>query len=66
MPEIKAIVEIHEENDNFVVTDLLTYVSDFGKTKQEAIERLKEGLLARYQSITERKDSNLVEVKVHV
>jgi len=67
MPEFRAVVETHKEDNWYVATDLITNVSDYGSTKEEAIQRLKEGLQARYISIMERKNksSKLVEVKVH-
>ena len=67
MPEFRAVVETHKEGKWHVATDLITSVSDYGSTEKEAIERLKEGLHARYASILERQrqSPNLIEVNVH-
>jgi len=67
MPEFRAVVETHKEGKWYVVTDLITSVSDYGSTEKEALERLKEGLHARYVSILERQkqSENLTEVSVH-
>lgn len=67
MPDFRTVVETHREGKWFVATDLITNVSDYGSTAEEAVERLKEGIQARYISILERQKSseNLIEVKVH-
>jgi len=67
MPEFRAVVETHKEGKWYVATDLITNVSDYGNTEKEALDRLKDGIQARYISILERQkeSENLIEVKVH-
>ncbi|MBI4362242.1 MAG: hypothetical protein HY558_03620 [Euryarchaeota archaeon] len=55
---MKALIRVSKEGKYFVAVDLVTHVADQGKTKREAISRLKRGLESHYQVLMEmaRKD----------
>ncbi len=50
---LKTIISIQREGKYYVATDLITNVADQGKTEEEAISRLKQGLEEHYQILLE-------------
>jgi predicted RNase H-like HicB family nuclease len=42
---LKTIISVKKEGKFYVATDLVTNVADQGSTEEEAISRLKQGLL---------------------
>jgi predicted RNase H-like HicB family nuclease len=50
---LKTIISVKKEGKFYVATDLVTNVADQGPTEEEAISRLKQGLLEHYQLLME-------------
>jgi len=50
---LKAVISVQKEGKFYVATDLVTNVADQGKTEDEAITRLKQGLEEHYQILME-------------
>lgn len=50
---MKTVIRVSKEGKFYVAVDLLTHVADQGKTRQEAVARLKRGLEEHYQILTE-------------
>jgi len=50
---LKTIISVKKEGKFFVATDLITNVADQGPTEEEAIARLKQGLLEHYRILME-------------
>jgi len=63
-----TIVQVYRDGDWFVAIDLATDVADQGKTKEEAISRLKVGLKEHYAVLLEmlEKDRTLEIISVEV
>ncbi len=53
-----TLIQIYRDGDWFVAIDLATNVADQGKTKEEAISRLKEGLQEHYAVLLELIDAD--------
>lgn len=50
---MKTIIQVHQEEDWYIATDLITNVADQGKTEKEAIANLKKGLEEHYEILME-------------
>jgi predicted RNase H-like HicB family nuclease len=50
---LKAVISVQKEGKFYVATDLVTSVADQGSSEEEAISRLKQGLLEHYQLLME-------------
>ena len=50
---LKAVISVKKEGKFYVATDLVTNVADQGTSEDEAISRLKQGLLEHYQLLME-------------
>ena len=67
-----TLIQVYKEGEWFVAIDLATNVADQGKTKEEAISRLKTGLKEHYEVLIKliEKDRLLeiltVEIPNHV
>ncbi|MBN1165568.1 MAG: type II toxin-antitoxin system HicB family antitoxin [Methanospirillaceae archaeon] len=53
-----TLIQIYRDGDWFVAIDLATNVADQGKTKEEAISRLKKGLQEHYAVLLEVIDTD--------
>jgi len=63
-----TLIQIFRDGEWFVAVDLATNVADQGKTKEEAISRLKIGLEEHYAVLLEviEKDRSLETLTVEV
>lgn len=63
-----TIIQVYQEDDWYVAIDLATNVADQGKTREEAISRLKIGLEEHYAVLLEviEKDHSLETLSVEV
>jgi len=63
-----TLVQVYRDGEWFVAVDLATDVADQGKTKDEAISRLKIGLKEHYAVLLEmiEKDRTLEVITVEV
>ena len=50
---MKVIVEVKREGKWYVATDLVTQITDQGRTRQEALDNLIEGLRERHELLPE-------------
>ena len=50
---LKTIISVQKEGKYYVVTDFITSVADQGKTEEETISLLKQGLEEHYQLLLE-------------
>ncbi len=48
---MEAIIQVKRGEKFFVATDLITYVVDQGKTKEEAVKNLKVALREHYKTL---------------
>ena len=46
---MRTIIEVHQEDEFYVATDLVTNVADQGSTREEALANLKKGLEEHYR-----------------
>lgn len=51
--KINTLIEVHEEDGQFIARDLLSGVADFGETKETAVQMLLKGLKERYEAMIE-------------
>lgn len=56
---METLVQVHRDGEWFVAIDLATDVADQGKTKEEALSRLKIGLKERYAVLLETLEKDL-------
>lgn len=63
-----TLVQIYQDGEWYVAVDLATDVADQGKTREEAISRLKIGLKEHYETLLEmlEKDRNFEIITVEV
>ena len=65
---MKAIVDVKKEGKWYVATDLVTHVTDQGKTRKEAVGNLMKGLRGHYEVLLElgpkRRGARVIEVEV--
>lgn len=63
-----ALVQIYQDGEWYVAVDLATDVADQGKTREEAISRLKIGLKEHYATLLEmlEKDKKFEIITVEV
>jgi predicted RNase H-like HicB family nuclease len=63
-----TLVQVYRDGERFVAVDLATDVADQGKTKEEAILRLKKGLKEHYAVLLEMlengRDFEIITVEV--
>ena len=65
---MKTIIEVHQEGEFFVATDLVTNVADQGATRKEALANLKKGLEEHYRILMELsgKEGKLAFLEIEV
>jgi predicted RNase H-like HicB family nuclease len=63
-----TLIQVYRDGEWFIAIDLATNVADQGKTKEEAISRLKTGLKEHYEVLLEmiEKDRNFEIITVEV
>ena len=65
---VKAIVDVRKEGKWYVATDLITHVTDQGRTRSKAVENLVKGLREHYELLLElaprRTGAKVLEVEV--
>jgi len=65
---METLVQVYQDGEWFVAVDLATDVADQGKTKEEAIFRLKKGLKEHYTVLLEMlgndRDFEIITVEV--
>lgn len=65
---MKAIVDVKKEGKWYVATDLVTHVADQGRTREQALRNLTEGLREHYELLLEhaprRKGTKVLDIEV--
>lgn len=69
--KLSTLIEVYKEGDVYIAADLISGVSDFGETGDEAVKMLLKGLKERYEGIIKENINihksafSLAEVKVN-
>ncbi|HEY7588811.1 MAG TPA: hypothetical protein VIB49_08745 [Thermoplasmata archaeon] len=65
---MKAVVQVKKEGKWYIATDCATHVVDQGRTREEALRRLTQGLREHYESLlvlaTRKRGTTVVEFDV--